>query len=1038
MASYIQGVTDYIPEIQPFKPDLNFYTKVLQTKQNQYDSALKSINNLYGSLLYSPLTGQDNIKRRDDYFKMIEQDLKKVTSMDLSLPQNQTIAQNIFKPLLDDKNLMKDYTFTKNTLNEINYGESFLRCKKPEDCPGGYWKEGMNYLYMQLDDFAKASPEKRMGMASPKYVPSYNMAAEIYKFASDNKLIVSQATPSGGYIIKKQNGKEMEPYLKDTFMAVFGNDPRFQAMSGVRAAIMRKSAIEANKIKFGGDEQKAEDDWFNQVITTTGTKLQEIAKANDEMLKRLGNKKGAYEDMIRKRGVVKDAGTNDPLLKEYLGTVQDQEVATKSNDYYSSLKELMASINKNPENRDLLRSKIDDITAAGLLEEEIGKITHDYAMENNAITDISADPFVIEAQRHSNSMKEKMFEKSMDFYTKILLESAKASSGKNLSYLKQTGGGNIDKPFFTSGRGTSTGPYGTPGSADEFMIAQKNIAAGKQMQMGLPGEGILSFTQRLSDIITSPNSSDSQKNYAKSIMKEVFGNYYNDQTNQFTNGKISDSDITKMGFDANKIQDFWQGSKAVVQKAPIFFGYDLLEKYENLTSEELNARAMTETAWSTLVSNSTAIREYGKQDAARVPNVKKWENFFSDEGNGMYYIKDMRTYITEAVQRMDSKIPIETRYAAAREDYNKMFNTYRELYHSNEPGLRGRLRSLDGNTVSRFNADGGKTGNVANYEMHYAAGPEAAGNELFSSLNPLLKSGSSSIKVVTGMFDPEKGITTNDLTADEFAKMNDNPQARLALGTFLSDYFSGDYTTDKDMKKAPRGRISRSQIAANDYGKRSITFYPDYEYLKKFASKKAGDKTDTKYAFGYSIDDLAKNGITVYFNAADDQSKFERLFQQHPLTTLINTGKPIKVERPGTGGITIQRVGDKVQLSGELHQTDAQGHIVNSITFDPAQYAFDLGNTGDPTMGGNFEPGMLMVGAENLVNQLFRTNYYASQNVPVDRLEYDPQKLLQMTMSESWKRGMGEMPYKMEQQINQQNYINEQMGKFSQIMKGLQ
>ena len=38
MATYLQGVQDYIPQIQPAQPDFNFYNTVLQTKQNQYDT----------------------------------------------------------------------------------------------------------------------------------------------------------------------------------------------------------------------------------------------------------------------------------------------------------------------------------------------------------------------------------------------------------------------------------------------------------------------------------------------------------------------------------------------------------------------------------------------------------------------------------------------------------------------------------------------------------------------------------------------------------------------------------------------------------------------------------------------------------------------------------------------------------------------------------------------------------------------------------------------------------------------------------------
>jgi hypothetical protein len=55
MATYLQGVTDYIPEIQPFQPNLNLYSQVLQTKQNRYDQNYKAINDIYGKFFYSNL-----------------------------------------------------------------------------------------------------------------------------------------------------------------------------------------------------------------------------------------------------------------------------------------------------------------------------------------------------------------------------------------------------------------------------------------------------------------------------------------------------------------------------------------------------------------------------------------------------------------------------------------------------------------------------------------------------------------------------------------------------------------------------------------------------------------------------------------------------------------------------------------------------------------------------------------------------------------------------------------------------------------------
>ena len=78
MATYIQGLTDYIPQIQPFQTDLNFYGNIMQTRQNMYDAAKKKVSDLYGSLLYAPLTGDNNIKRRDEFFKFIDNDIYRI------------------------------------------------------------------------------------------------------------------------------------------------------------------------------------------------------------------------------------------------------------------------------------------------------------------------------------------------------------------------------------------------------------------------------------------------------------------------------------------------------------------------------------------------------------------------------------------------------------------------------------------------------------------------------------------------------------------------------------------------------------------------------------------------------------------------------------------------------------------------------------------------------------------------------------------------------------------------------------------------
>ena len=54
MATYLQGVEPFIPDYQPFQPNLNFYAKALQTKQNQYDTNWKQLNVIGNPVVVPP------------------------------------------------------------------------------------------------------------------------------------------------------------------------------------------------------------------------------------------------------------------------------------------------------------------------------------------------------------------------------------------------------------------------------------------------------------------------------------------------------------------------------------------------------------------------------------------------------------------------------------------------------------------------------------------------------------------------------------------------------------------------------------------------------------------------------------------------------------------------------------------------------------------------------------------------------------------------------------------------------------------------
>ena len=174
MATYLQGVTDYIPEYQPFQPDLNFYSNVLQTKQTQYDTNWKALSKMYSQYYYADLTRDGNIKKKDSYLNNIEFQLKRVSQLDLSLEQNATQATQVFKPFYEDKGLMKDMAWTKNYGNQLNKSEIF-RNSTDEKQRAQYWEDGVKGMNYLKEEFKEATEEEAMGFQNAEYVPYINL-----------------------------------------------------------------------------------------------------------------------------------------------------------------------------------------------------------------------------------------------------------------------------------------------------------------------------------------------------------------------------------------------------------------------------------------------------------------------------------------------------------------------------------------------------------------------------------------------------------------------------------------------------------------------------------------------------------------------------------------------------------------------------------------------------------------------------------------------------------------------------------------------
>jgi hypothetical protein len=179
MATYLQGVTDYIPQIQPFAPDTNLYANVLQTKQSKYDANWQSLNNVYSQYFYADLSREDNQERRDELMKAIDGNLKKVSGLDLSLEQNVRQAKQLFTPFYEDKYLMKDMVLTKNYMQERNKGLSYKNARNEKDREN-YWDAGVRYLDYKMEEFKGADLSETLNFGGVSYTPFVNIQKNSY------------------------------------------------------------------------------------------------------------------------------------------------------------------------------------------------------------------------------------------------------------------------------------------------------------------------------------------------------------------------------------------------------------------------------------------------------------------------------------------------------------------------------------------------------------------------------------------------------------------------------------------------------------------------------------------------------------------------------------------------------------------------------------------------------------------------------------------------------------------------------------------
>jgi hypothetical protein len=264
MATFIPSITDVFPQPKLYTPDFSFIDKMLQRKEAQYEQGFAQLNNQYRNINRA-VTHDFYGKQRDKFLNDAKVNLKNLSAMDLSDPQNVREATNVFKPIYSNKELLMDQAATAYWNSQLALGES-LRTK---DGGKEYSEDNMNYIRLQMQAYKNDDPSTIGEYYSQKrgYTPYHDYHKNVQEAMKNFKPSHTKMQQINGmWIVTTENQSWTELELEKYLDGVLSD------------ADKRQMRIEG-AVRLGTNEQFL----ANQYMTTEGAKVPEIGKLIDKL-----------------------------------------------------------------------------------------------------------------------------------------------------------------------------------------------------------------------------------------------------------------------------------------------------------------------------------------------------------------------------------------------------------------------------------------------------------------------------------------------------------------------------------------------------------------------------------------------------------------------------------------------------------------------------------------------------------------------------------------------------------------------------------
>jgi len=929
MATYLQGVTDYIPQFQPFQPDLNFYGNVLQTKQTQYDTNWKALNKMYGQYYHADLTRDENVDKKENYLKNIEFNLKRVSQLDLSLEQNVNQATQIFKPFYEDKGLMKDMAWTKNFNSQYGMAQSYKNAYDDKQ-RAKYWDTGLKEMNYMKDEFKSASSEKAMSFGNVQYTPYVNTIEKAQKLAKDAGLSIESVdfSKDGKWIVKTKNGEQLIEPLSRLFESQLGSDPGIQAVYKTQAYVNRKDYAYSNAAQFGGDKEKAEmkylEDSFNTLKQSSAIRHKQLVAKSEVYNKRMAD--------LQKQV---DNGTASPDVEAQLAQykmnkeVNDKVLARSEEEQKmlngdSSSTAVTSTGFKNPYGDiESLRWKVDNGMASTLMQKDLDEAANIFAYKD-AKQDVDANPYAVNEQKHAFSMQQ-IAARNAGLANAARIRNAGEAKNTRDKYMVENGLGYYDEngqvvPFeglnemFTdpNDKGTSTGRLNLKNTSR--MIAQ--------MQTKEVAQPYLQNTVALIDKFVragqmTKNEAQQILGYGKNqkIDHVKFADKLNSDGYKFIRGEVGSKDLFRI---KQKMDNWLSSNKALSgMNSKEYSDY----RDSSIRFGDYTRYLKADQEWRQTTSYEVE-RELSRQGFKHV-------KFLYDEKGNLRSKDEFYSALQEANKMSEKDVKKAKGYVRGQTSTtSKVLGYAGSALGIINPALlpvgsalaagAGINKALSYISPTDVNYDdlvaaAGKvytSGRIKKAPPGLAQLGTMSGTGLFTPgtnmtwVNPKDRSHSTKgnqwgIEAIRDIDKIDWGATDkNRVSFSGISKMAWDKGSRNDAGKVILDAIKAEMMKPKS--KMGNFRVGASPIALNSNSKAAVIIHPDAEWLKNYvySTNKEGDPTSAGVITQEQYNSILKNGISYITDAGNLTNDLYTRSYQSPLQSYVDYYKSYTYNDP--------------------------------------------------------------------------------------------------------------------------------------------